>query len=381
MTSEPQIEILSSSKRKRFFLGLCVLFALLLPTMIFYTSGYRINLDDTENRIVTTGGLYITTDNLDVDVYLDDEQVRRPRLFRSAYYIQDVESGMHRVIVQQTGLHTWVKELPVDPYIVIEAAAFNMPLQPQLRYIPEYSSPTGESVVPTRASSSPIFSVGTTSQTLLFATSTATSTYELNPEHEFVESLFSTTTATTTSLVARFLAEVERFGFATTTTATTTDVFVPPSKGNIQLVEREGELFARWVGSDSAIPYYYCVANTPTTTIAERYGEHVAEQVSEQTVSTTTPLYVDENRVCRREIRIDRKRQDVIFYEFLPGASDLVLLQLEDGLYVSEIDDRAWQNTQQIFPGNGFSVLVENDVIYLKLGELYAELLKEPLQP
>jgi hypothetical protein len=318
---------------------------------------------------------------LDVDVYLDDEQVRRPRLFRSAYYIQDVESGMHRVIVQQTGLHTWVKELPVDPYIVIEAAAFNMPLQPQLRYIPQYTSPVGEAVVPVVASTSPFFSLATTSQTILFATSTATSTYSLNLEYEFVETLFSTTTATTTSLVERFLAEVERFGFATTTTATTTDVFVPPSKGNIQLIERDGEIFAQWVGSYNSIPYYFCVANTPASTIAERYGEHVAEQVSEQTVSTTTPLYVDENRVCRREIRIDRKRQDVIFYEFLPGASDLVLLQLEDGLYVSEIDDRAWQNTQQIFPGNGFSVLVENDVIYLKLGELYAELLKEPLQP
>lgn len=381
MTSEPQIEILSSSKRKRFFLGLCVLFAFLLPTMIFYTSGYRINLDDTENRIVTTGGLYITTDNLDVDVYLNDEQVRRPRLFRSAYYIQDVESGKHRVIVQQTGLHTWVKELPVDPYIVIEAAAFNMPLQPQLRYIPKYTAPAGEEVVPMTASSSPIFSVGTTSQRLVFATSTATSTYNLNPEHEFVESLFSTSTATTTSLVARFLAEVERFGFATTTTATTSDVFVPPSKGNILLVEREGELFARWIGSDNTIPYYFCVGNTPTSTIADRYGAHVAAQVSEQSVSTTTPLYVDQNRLCRREIKIDRKRQDVLFYDFLPGASDLVLLQLEDGLYVSEIDDRAWQNTQQIFPGSGVSVLVENETIYLKFNNLYAELLREPLEP
>jgi hypothetical protein len=376
MPSEPQIEILPYNKRKRFFLVLCAVFAILLPTMIFYTTGYRISLDDTENRIVTTGGLYITTDNLDVDVYMDDEQIRRPRLFRSAYYIQDVESGIHRVIVQQDGLHTWVKELPVDPYMVIEAAAFNMPLTPQLRPVFNYVTETGAQVVLPTATSTNFLAVGTTSTPLFFATSSATSSLTANPEHMFVASLFSTSTATSTSLVERFLAGVERFGFATTS-ATTTTVFTAPSKGNISLNEREGELYAVWTGEGDAIPYYYCVTNTASSSIAERYGDHVARQVEEQRVSTSTPLFVDNNRQCRREIQIDRKRQDVLFYDFLPGSSDLVLLQLEDGLYVTEIDDRAWQNTQQIFPGTDFRVVIENDTIYLKEGESYAELLTD----
>jgi len=378
MQREPQIEILPYSKRKSFFIGLCVVFAILLPTMIFYTTGYRVDLDDSENRIVTTGGLYITTDNLEVDVYMNDEQVQRPRLFRSAYYIQDVQSGMHRVIVQQDGLHTWVKELPVDPYMVVEAAAFNMPLQPQLRHVSEFSIDTDTVVVPASASTSPFFTVATTTGKIVFATTSATSSFERSGEYDFVQTLFSTSTASSTSLIDRFLSEVERFGFATTTnnTASTSDLLVP-TKGNITLIERDSDLYAEWTGSDSSIPYYFCVTNTATTTISSRYGEHVAEQIQTQSLSTTTPLYVDSNRICRTEIKIDRKRQDVLFYEFLPGASDLILMQLEDGLYVSEIDDRAWQNTQQIFPGSDFTIKIENDTIYIKQGNQYAELLRE----
>lgn len=377
MPNEPQIEIMPQTRRKRFFIGLCIIFAILLPTMIFYTTGYRINLNDTENRIVTTGGLYITTDNLEVDVYMDDEQVRRPRLFRSAYYIQDVESGLHRVIVQQNGLNTWVKKLPVDPYIVIEAAAFNMPLQPQLRLVPNYFSATGEAVVNANASTSSFFTIATTTNKIFFATTTATSTFVPNPEFEFVASLFSTSTASSTSLIDRFREGVERFGFATTTNGVSTSTFVAPTKGDIQLVEKESELYAVWKGSNTAMPYYFCVTNQAIEKIAERYGEHVAEQIELQRIATSTPLYIDNNRICRHSIRIDRKRQDVLFYDFLPGSSDLVLLQLEDGLYVSEIDDRAWQNTQQIFPGKDFKVLIENDTIYVKQGTMFAEILTE----
>lgn len=375
MSQEPEIKMMTYSKRQRFFFVLCVIFALLLPAMIFYTTGYRIDLSDSENRIVTTGGMYITTDNLEVDVYLDDEQVRRPRLFRSAYYIQDVESGTHRVVVQQDGLHTWVKELPVDPYIVIEAAAFNMPLDAHVRHITEFVTETGEGVVPSSASTSAFYTIATSTDQLVFATTTATSSYVTNPEHIFIEALFSTSTSLSSSLVERFLTEVERFGFATSTQiATSSEVMRVPTKGNLSLVEREGEIYAAWNGPDSAIPYYYCVARAELEEVGERYGEHVAEQILAQDISTTTRLHIDDNRICRKEIRIDRKRQDVFFYDFLPGSSDLVLLQLEDGLYVSEIDDRAWQNTQKIFSGSDFDVLVENDSVYLAADGQYVQL-------
>lgn len=379
MSQEPEIKMLPYKNRQRFFAILCTIFILALPALIFYTTGHRLNFDDsTENTIVTTGGMYITTDNLDVDVYLDDEQVRRPRLFRSAYYIQNIESGIHRAVVQQNGLNTWVKDLPVDAYMVIEAAAFNMPVLPQVRFIPEYSDEDENAVFQSVASTSQFFTDATTTVPFVFATTSATTSLLLNSEYEFVLSLFSTSSATSSSPFGRFLNEVERFRFSTTSeqeTATTTESF--RERGDVRLIERENELYASWMGDMQNAPYYFCVTSNDATTTAARYGTHVSEQIEEQRLSTTSNLYIDDNRICRQDIKIDRKRQSILYYNFLPGTSDLVLLQLEDGLYVSEIDDRAWQNTQKVFDGNEFEVLIENDSIYLKIEDQIVELLTQ----
>ena len=52
-------------------------------------------------------------------------------------------------------------------------------------------------------------------------------------------------------------------------------------------------------------------------------------------------------------------------------------MQLEDGLYVTEIDDRAWQNVQRLYKGDNFRVVVENNEIYIQEGEYYYELITE----
>ena len=108
MTNEPQIQILPPKHRSIFFWILVVIFLITLPSLIFYTTGYRLSFENEETSIVTTGGMYVTTDNLEVDVYLNNEQVERPRLFRSAYYIQNITADQHRIVVQSPGYQTWV---------------------------------------------------------------------------------------------------------------------------------------------------------------------------------------------------------------------------------------------------------------------------------
>lgn len=376
---EPQIASLSLKSRQRFFLTLVVIFILALPALIFYTTGYRINFENEKSSIVTTGGMYVTTDNLDVEVFLDEEKVDSPRLFRSAYYIQNISAGMHKIVVQRPDLHTWVKELPIDSRIVIEASAFNMPLIPHVRPITKYLTTTGMPILVGVSSSSDIFSGVTTTVPVLITTSKQTKSYQPNEEFNFVKSLFASTTATTTrSVFERIKDEVDRFRFSTSTdksTEATTSPEIIIERGNMQLVERKGDLYAVWNGRVENIPYYFCVNNLYSSTTANRFGEHVAKQINELMLSTSTSMLIDGNRMCRPEIKIDRLRQDVYFYDFLPNSSDLVLLQLEDGLYVTEIDDRAWQNTQKIYPGKDINVVVENNVIYIKDGEYYFELI------
>lgn len=380
MHTEPQIKPLSKKHRSQFFWFLVLVFLMVFPALIFYTTGYRLNLNDEEAAIVTTGGIYITTDNLEVDVYLDGQIIERPRLFRSAYYIQHIEAGIHRVVVQRPDLNTWVKDLPIDSHVVIEAAAFNMPAIPHVRPITEFVTATGTPVI-FAATTTDLFDSSTSTVPVLFASKPRVNPYEVNEEFLYVESLFSTTSTSTKSVFEIFMDGVDRFRFSTTTdvgtleSSTTSTDFV--ELGHMRLVEKENEIYATWTNGINNIPYYFCVPSASSTDIALRYGEHVALDFEKSEKATTTPVIFDGNRKCRQEIKIDRKRQDVFFYNFFPDSRDLVLLQLEDGLYVTEIDDRSWQNTQLIYPGNDFSVELENGVIYVKDKGMFFEIITE----
>ena len=369
--------MMSYKSRTRFFHVLFLVFLVALPIFIFYTTGYRISFEEEGTTVVTTGGIYVTTDNLEVDVFLDDEYIERPRLFRSAYYIQNIETGEHRVVVQKPELHTWVKVLHIEPYLVAEAAAFNMPVVPQIRPIAEFVNSNGQSVYFGRSTSTELFPKASTTDEYVIETRTSTIDLTRNQEFDFVDDLFTSTTSSQ-SLLDRIETQIERFQIATTTPAgeaTTSLQYI--ERSNMRLMEQNNALYAVWAGNPDSVPHYFCVADIASSTIAVRYGEHVALQVEGQRQSTTTPLWQNGNRLCRSEIKLDNKWMDILSYNFLPGTSDLVVLQLEDGLYVGEIDDRAWQNTQLIYPGDDFEVIVTDDSIYINEDGRYFELLTE----
>jgi len=382
MPTEPKIASLSYKRRQWLFYLLVVIFLITLPAMIFYTTGYRISFESEGTSIVTTGGIYITTDNLNVDVYLGEDQIERPRLFRSAYYIQNIEIGKHRVVVQRPDLQTWVKDLPIDPHIVVEVAAFNMPLIPQVRPITEYITATGTAVYFDVATTTDLFTKSSTTLLVYATSSLATSTFAINEEFLFVESLFSSTSTSSLSVFEQLSDSLERFRFSTTSDAlddeeiaTTTEPEI--IRGGIRLVERDREIFAVWQEGINNIPFYFCLTDRGSTSTAKRYGQHVADAVQRLSVSTTSPIIVDRDRLCRSEIKLNHLGQDVYYYNFFPNNADLILLHLEDGLYVTEIDDRGWQNTQVLYPGENFTVVVENDLIYILEDGYYFEVITE----
>ncbi len=376
MPTEPKIEGLSQRRRQVLFLFLVLVFVVSLPVMIFYTTGYRLSFDNDKTSIITTGGLYVTTDNLEVEVYLDEEKIEKPRLFRSAYYIQNIEAGKHLLVVQRPDLQTWVKELPVDSHIVIEVAAFNMPVIPHIRPITKYTTERNLPVFKQTASTTIIFPEATTTTPLYATTSLATSSYQINEEFAFVESLFASS-----SVVLRSVFEpkkINKFQFATSSQKTvSTSPEALKQRGDLSLKAKDDQLFAVWNDDVSGIPHYFCVTEGPLSSTAARYGQHVADSIFKLSISSTTPLLINGDRVCRPEVQLNRLQQDVFFYDFFPDSQDLILLQLEDGLYVTEIDDRAWQNTQLLYPGNNFIVVVENGVIYIKEEGVYFEVIIE----
>lgn len=380
MSPQPEIKMMSKTRRDLLFKGLLFVFIVALPFFIFYTSGYRISFENEGARVVTTGGVYVTTDELDVDVYLNEEQVERPRLFRSAYYIQNIAAGQQRIVVQGEGVQTWVKELPVDPYIVTEVAAFNMPEETLIRPIAEFVSNDNVAIFFTQGTSTNLFPGATTTEPYIVQATRGTTTLQSNGEYDFVVDLFATNTATTTaSLISRLEQELS-FGDSPAPAATNTSsssAFAVVEKGEMQLAKRGEEVYAVWTGSQSETPHYFCVNGTASSSLAIRYGAHVAAQVVKERRLLTDPLLIDGLRYCRSEIRIDRKWQKVEQFNFLPGSTDLVVLHLEDGVYVTEIDDRAWQNTQQVYMSDSVEVVVTDTAIYGREGDIYFEIVTE----
>jgi hypothetical protein len=61
----------------------------------------------------------------------------------------------------------------------------------------------------------------------------------------------------------------------------------------------------------------------------------------------------------------------------MPDSRDHVLMHLSDGIYVVEIDDRAWQNTQLLYPGQNLTLLIDSGRILVQDGDTMFEVFTE----
>jgi hypothetical protein len=184
------------------------------------------------------------------------------------------------------------------------------------------------------------------------------------------------------ALAAEATTDRFRFGQPTstqavaTTSATTTKRF-----RDVELSEIGGEVVATWRGEADQIPYYYCVLYSGPAATALGYGSHVMADLALE-LGTTTDLMdktLYDTRLCRNSIRVDRIGQSVQYFNFLPNSEHHVVMQLQDGVYVVEIDDRSWQNVQLLYPGDYLEMIVENGSIYIKDGEYIFEVLTETI--
>lgn len=379
---QPVVKPLSLWRRKLVFGLLLLAFLISLPIFIFYATGYRYDFTAQNPSFTATGALYIVADTPENEIYLDDFLATNIRAFRSAFYLQGIEPGLHRVHVQAPGTHTWVKELPVTAHKVTEVGTFNLPLLPRVRLIPEYFSVTNEAVIFTKSSTTPVVTLVSTSTPILVATTTATSTYKINQEFLLLRDLFKEQASST---LVRQLAQKkppsDNFGFATsskedqpdTDFATTTVV-----RDNVTLFERNGEVFAQALPSNfREVPYYFCTPETNEKDILLDLtkSEIEVENGLKQKEVVTAP----DKGSCREEIKIHSQGQTVISFNFFPDNANLVLLHLTEGVYVIEIDDRAWQNVQPLYLGKDLEVLIYRDGIFIKemglIFEVFTELL------
>ncbi len=376
----PGVQPLPRGRRRFVFLTLALFFFCAVPVFVFYATGYRYNFMDTGATITTTGGLYVTVGAGNGEVYLNKAPVRDLRVFRNAIFIQNLVPGMQRLHVQEPLMHTWVKELPVYPYIVTEAESFALPLVPQVRLITEYETSTGTPLIIGSATGTAALFAGVSSTLPFVSTTTkSTSTLTRNSEYEYLASLFSTTTATSTTLISRVVDGVtDALTFNNPTTATSSPVLATTTKlqDDLRLYQSGDDIFVDFIGPERSIPYYFCVPTTALASTSELYGPEVMRGVASvlaarTEVTDTTNL----ERICRTTIRIDRQWQTVIGFDFFPSPTDLVVIHRTDGIFVTEVDDRSWQNTQALYPYPVDEMIQTGGKIYVKRGKIILELL------
>lgn len=377
MNAAPEVQPLPFKRRRVVFILSLLAFAIAVPTFVFYAVGYRFDFSNEIRNIRAVGGMYISAQVEDIAIYVDDEPVENMRIFQNAAYVQNLDAGLHQVHVQGNELQTWVKLLPVYAHFVTEASSFNVPARPQVRLIPEYLSATGAAIVTPAATAT--FAFASTTNTFELQRARATSSLEANPEYVYVSGLIASSTADRELLRQIELYERQPFRFTgkqppATTSATTTRVF-----RNTRLYIEGGEVQAEWIGEGDRVPYYFCVSYRGPESTALGYGSHVmSDLITEYGTPTdfTDPELIGA-RLCRDTIRIDRKWQSVQYFDFVPGSESHVLLQLQDGVYVVEIDDRAWQNVQLLYPGDYLEVVAAGGQIFIKDGEYYLEVFTE----
>lgn len=378
MTPPIEMQPLSQKKRRFVFLLSLLLFVVAVPISVFYAIGYRFDFGGELSNIKSVGGMYVRNDTDGTEMFVNDEPVRDMRVFQRAAYIQNLEAGMHRIHVQGDGLQTWVKELPVYAHFVTEVSSFNMPSVPQVRLITAWNNPVSGAGVVFNETPTSTLSFASITNTLEYASTSATSTLLENTEHVYVTSLMASSTENKAILRRVQQDASERFTFGSVR-PTTTPALPPVATTTVvwrdfTLYEKGDEVYVRWNGSQEDTPYYYCVLNSGKTKTAAEYGLHVYEALLEQ-----IPLLNTQNgsRVCRTEIRIDRLWQEVQWFGFYPDSADIVLMQLQDGLYAIEVDDRAWQNTQLLYPGDNLQVVQDGGRIYVQDGDYLVEVFTE----
>lgn len=363
---QPIVKPLARWRRNVVFGLLLTAFLISLPAFIFYATGYQYDFSADAPVLTATGGFYISAEAEDAEIYINDVFVDNARTFRNASYVQRLEPGRHTLHVQAPGLQTWVKELMVYPGIVTEVEAFNVPEVSQVRIVSEYELADGTAVVPASLASSSVLQASTSP--FFVATTSATSTYRVNPEYILLKELFLEQASSSREENNNGLLASNPFGFSTTTEveeAESTTATTTKTRGPLELVLREADVYAILrTTNDRLIPNYFCSEQSLVEEI-EKEEARLPDEVppTQSFIPATVPVL--DGVSCRTEIKIDRKGMPVVDFEFYPPSSNLVLLQRTDGLYVVEIDDRVWQNSQLLYPGSDFFMLVYREGIYV----------------
>jgi hypothetical protein len=210
--------------RKRFFIALIfiVLFFLLIPVVILYSTGYRL---DKDFSLTSTGGLYVFYPESGAEVYLNGSLADQTSLFERGIFLDELSPDTFTVEVKKAGYIPWKKTVEVRERRVAEAYPF---------LIPETIS---------------------TSSVKRFITLSSGSSVT-NSLYEEVADLFSTSTASTTPALLKRLSD----STSTPIVASSTALVKKDIEIAIEGTGTQKRIVAAWKGGADSMPFFFCDA-------------------------------------------------------------------------------------------------------------------------
>lgn len=113
---------MSNFEKKLLFIGAVIAFIALSPLVVLFAQGNRIDFGSQD--LYPTGGLYVKTENIRANFYVDRKQKGRTPRFTSGF-----EPGAYKVVIKKSGYKQWVKKICILPYKV--AVIQNIQLVPE----------------------------------------------------------------------------------------------------------------------------------------------------------------------------------------------------------------------------------------------------------
>lgn len=109
--------------RSFLFLFLVLIFLIAAPSAVFYSQGYRLDLENL--RVVQTGGFYFKVVPQNVSIVITPENRRKiiksdTDFFFGTSYIRNLLPGKYNLTVAKEGYHSWYKSLKIKEKMVTE---------------------------------------------------------------------------------------------------------------------------------------------------------------------------------------------------------------------------------------------------------------------
>jgi len=117
----------SIKKRRIVLLFSFLVFIILVPVIILYTSGYRI---DKNLHFRKTGGLYISAPLSGTKIFINEKEKGETSLLQGGVFLQNLSPSTYSVLVAKDKFWPWAKELEVKEGLVTEARAFLIATDP-----------------------------------------------------------------------------------------------------------------------------------------------------------------------------------------------------------------------------------------------------------